>query len=121
MVARPEKDIESGREFAKGMLVSPASWPSEEGVSSEERRGNIRGQTGVIHVEEAILVLEVSLEGRFPGSDERCRVVDETVGLRLSDRAKRELKKRESEKRKAKLVIPSPRRRNSEKDLVVWI
>jgi hypothetical protein len=44
-------------------LESPASWPSE-GVSSEERRGNIRRQTGVIHVKEAILVLEASLEGR---------------------------------------------------------
>jgi hypothetical protein len=39
----------------------------------------------------------------------------------IDDRAKRELKKTESEKRKAQLMNPRPRGRNSEKDLVVKI
>jgi hypothetical protein len=40
MVTGPEKDIQRGREFAKGDVwwknVNPGSWPSE-GVSSEEK------------------------------------------------------------------------------------
>jgi hypothetical protein len=46
---------------------------------------------------------------------------DGTWGMKRSgdDRAKRELKKTESEKRKAQLMIPSPRGRNSEKDLML--
>lgn len=59
-------------------MESPASWPSE-GVSSEERRGNIRRQTGVIHVKEAILVLE-SLAG---GTEQGRLLSRASPGMRL--------------------------------------
>jgi len=99
----PEKEIQSGREFAKRRWwrnVSPASWPSE-GVSSEERRENECRQTGVKKQDQFWKSRwrdetgKGCFSGASPRSDERKMVCSGNA----DDRAKRESKKKKKERK----------------------
>jgi hypothetical protein len=98
MVAGPEKDISSWKGVRQGGRLetneSPARWPSEGDSSEDPYCRADRSQSNGLFWKSRWCTAEVV----------------------------RELKKRESEKkRKAELMISNPRVRNSKKDLVVGI